>query len=271
MERSSKAATSSLVVLAVLGVMAALYLMKVILVPVALALLLACLLSPATHALRRVLPLGSTGAAVVLFLLLALVGLYLASLTAESLVQAANTLPSDVDAVASRVSQHVTTLVRDRPYLQGVLPDPRTISEFGFSNARLISNLRIYLADLTGWMAQWFIILILVLFLLAESEMLSPKVVRFFAPAPGEAKAAEQTLSVLTRQIRAYLIARTLINLGMGLVVAVALAAARRAVRAGPGAVRGPDELRPLCRPGGGRGPAGAHHPGEVGVDRRRA
>ncbi len=223
MERSSKAATSSMVVLAVLGVMAALYLMKVILVPVALALLLACLLSPATHALRRVLPLGSTGAAVVLFLLLALFGLYLASLTAESLVQAANTLPSEVDSLASRFSKHVTDLIRDKPYLQGLLPDPRTISELGFSNARLISNLRVYLADLTGWMAQGFIILILVLFLLAESEMLSPKVVRFFAPAPGEAQAAEQTIAVLTRQIRAYLVARTLINIGMGLVVAIAL------------------------------------------------
>ena len=212
-----------MVVLAVLGVMAALYLMKTILVPVALALLLACLLSPATYALRRVLPLGATGAAVVLFLLLAMLGLYLASLTAESLVQAANTLPSDVDAVASRLSTHVTDLIRAKPYLQGLLPDPRTISEFGFSNAQLLSNLRIYLRDLTNWMAQGFIILILVLFLLAESEMLSPKVVRFFAPAPGEAKAAQHTISVLTRQIRSYLVARTLINLGMGLVVAIAL------------------------------------------------
>ena len=42
--------------------MAALHLMKVILIPVALALLLACLLSPFTNFLRRVLPLSATGA-----------------------------------------------------------------------------------------------------------------------------------------------------------------------------------------------------------------
>jgi len=224
-DRSTQAATSSLVVLAVLGVMAALYLMKVILVPVALALLLACLLAPATHGLRRVLPLGSTGAAVVLFLLLTLVGLYSASLTAESLVQAANTLPSDAERLAGKLSDRVAEMTRLRPYLRGLLPDPRTIDQLGFSNAQLISNLRVYLADITGWMAQGFIILILLLFLLAESEMLAPKVVRFFAPAPGEARAAQATLGTLTRQIRSYLLARTLINLGMGLIIAGALRA----------------------------------------------
>ena len=224
-DRSSQAATSSLVVLAVLGVMAGLYLMKVILVPVALALLLACLLVPATQGLRRVLPLGSTGAAVVLFLLLTMIGLYLASLTAESLVQAANTLPSDAERLAGKLSDRVAEMVRQKPYLRGVLPDPRTIDQLGFSNAQLISNLRVYLADITGWVAQGFIILILVLFLLAESEMLAPKVVRFFTPAPGEARAAQATLTTLTRQIRAYLLARTLINLGMGLIIAAALRA----------------------------------------------
>ncbi len=76
MERTSETATTALVVLAVLGVMAALHLMQVILVPVALALMLATLLSPFTSFLRRVLPLSATGAAVVLFLLLTVVGLF---------------------------------------------------------------------------------------------------------------------------------------------------------------------------------------------------
>ena len=94
MDRRSDPQTSALVVLALLGALAALALMKAILVPLAFALLLACLLSPATHILRRVFRVGSTGAAVLLFVLLTFVGLYVASLTAESLVQAANTLPS---------------------------------------------------------------------------------------------------------------------------------------------------------------------------------
>ena len=50
--------------------------------------------------------------------------------------------------------------------------------------------------------------------------MLTPKVIRFFAGTPGDAAASEQTLKDLTRQIRSFLLARTLINLGLGLVFA---------------------------------------------------
>ena len=74
---------TALVVLAVLGVMAALHLMKSILMPVALAMLLACLLSPLTRGLRRVLPLSATGAAIVLFLLLTVGGLLTAVFTVD--------------------------------------------------------------------------------------------------------------------------------------------------------------------------------------------
>jgi predicted PurR-regulated permease PerM len=66
-------------------------------------------------------------------------------------------------------------------------------------------------------------ILVLVLFLLAESEMLAPRVIRFFAPAPGDARSAERTFKAVIRKIRAYLIARTLLNLALGLAVAASL------------------------------------------------
>lgn len=223
MDRATKTANTALVVLAVLAVIAALYLLKEILVPLALALLLACVLWPFTNFFRRVLPVSPTGAAVLLFCVLAIFGLYLASLTAESLVQAANTLPSDIERLAGRLSGRVGDLIRDKPYLANILPDPKTIDQLGFNNAVLIADLRKYLFDLTGWVVQGLIILILVLFLLAESEMLSPKVVRFFAPTAGDARAAEATLKNLTLQIRAFLVARTLINLGLGLVVALVL------------------------------------------------
>ena len=77
MNRFPESANTALVVLAVLAVMAALHLMKAILVPVALALLLACLLSPFTRFLRLVLPLSPTGAAIVLFIFLTVFGLIL--------------------------------------------------------------------------------------------------------------------------------------------------------------------------------------------------
>jgi AI-2 transport protein TqsA len=59
--------------------------------------------------------------------------------------------------------------------------------------------------------------------MLIESEMLSAKLIRFFARNGTEAEEAGTVLSLITRKIRAYLIARTLINAGLGLVLAVAL------------------------------------------------
>jgi predicted PurR-regulated permease PerM len=214
----------SLVVLATLAVIAALYLLKAILIPIAVALVLACMLSPMTTLLRRILPLGPTGAAVVLFLLTVLCGLYGATLVAESLVQAANTLPTDIEHLSGQLSRRINDMIRDHPSLRGILPEPGTINLLGDANrALLIDSLSYGLTDLTVRVAQGLFILILVLFLLAESEMLTPKVIRFFAATPGDAQAAGNTLVSLTRQIRAYLVARTLINLGLGIVIALAL------------------------------------------------
>jgi AI-2 transport protein TqsA len=223
-ERSPNYATTSLVVLAVLAVIAAIYLLEAILVPVALALVLACLLSPVTGALRRILRVGPTGAAVVLFLLALMLGCYATTLTAESIVQAYNILPTDIDRFAGRLSGRVTEAIREAPYLRTILPAPRTIDELGDANRNLlIKGLSSGLVDLSTWVFQGLIVLVLVLFLLAESEMLTPKVIRFFAPTPGDAQIAARTLADLTHQIRAYLVARTLINLLVGVVFALAL------------------------------------------------
>lgn len=224
MPQSPGNGTKSLVVLAVLGVIAALYLLKPILIPIAMALMLACLLEPLTKLVRRALPVGPTGAAVILFVLTVVLGLYVASVTAESFVQALNTLPADVDRFAGRLSGRVTDAVRDAPYLRSILPEPRTIDQLGDTNRDLlIEKLSNGLVDLTTWVVQGLVVLVLLLFLLAESEMLTTKVIRFFAPMPGDAAIAGRTLSDLTRQIRAYLVARTVINMGVGLVLAIAL------------------------------------------------
>ncbi|MDB5351563.1 MAG: putative permease [Planctomycetota bacterium] len=223
MERNSAATTAS-VILAVLGTIAALYFLKVILVPVVLALLVACVLSPFTRLIRRILPLGATGAAVVLFLLLTMVGLYLSTLAAESLMKATTTLPADADNLSHMLSDRVKDLASDMPYLRGVLPEAGTIDLLGDRNrAFLIATLSDRLGDLSGVVVQGLIVMVLALFFLIESEMLAQKLVRFFAPSQGDAHPAERALQDLVHQIRSYLIARTLINIGLGLVFALAL------------------------------------------------
>jgi AI-2 transport protein TqsA len=223
LERNS-AATTALIILAVLATMAGLYFLKPIIVPVVLALLLACVLSPFTKLLRKVLPLGATGAAVLLFLLLTMLGLYLATLAAESLMSATTTLPDDADKLSRLVSNRVSDMSRDMPYLKGILPQPGTIDLLGDRNrAFLIANLPDRLGDLAGVVVQGLIVLVLALFFLIEIEMLTPKLVRFFAHAPGDAHAAQKAIQELVWQVRAYLVARTLINLALGAVFAMAL------------------------------------------------
>ena len=226
MERTGRYADAATIVLAVLGVVAALYFLKPILVPIALALLLASMLSPITGLVRRVLPVSATGAALLLFIVTVMLGLYGAALTAESLIQAADSLPRDVERLSGRLSGQISNLVRDHPYLGHILPDPGTIDVLGDANRNLlISKLRYGLPDLMSWIVQGFIVLVLVLFLLAESPMLSRKTIHFFARSAKDARAAEATLRSLNHQIRTFLLARTLINVGVGGVVALALGA----------------------------------------------
>jgi AI-2 transport protein TqsA len=222
-DRVPRKESRSQVVLAVLAVIAALYLLRMILIPVAFALVLSCMLSPVASYLRRHFPYGSIG--VLALLVLSVVGgLYLASLTAEGLVTATYTLPSDIERLAGQVSGRLSDLIRDKPSLRAFLPEPGTIDRLGDTNrALLIEKLSYGLTDFTTWVAQAFVVLVLGIFMLIESEMLSNKLIRFFARNGTEAQAAGAVLALITRKIRAYLIARTLINAGLGIVIAVAL------------------------------------------------
>jgi hypothetical protein len=72
------------------------------------------------------------------FLLLLLGGLYVASLTAESLFSAAHTLPGEVERLAGQVSARINDLIHDQPYLRGFLPEPGTIDRLGDTNSALL-------------------------------------------------------------------------------------------------------------------------------------
>ena len=71
MDRQSRYAATSQVILAVLAVILALHWLRPILMPIAVALVLACILSPVATFFRRRFPFGPLGA-VLLLLLLAL-------------------------------------------------------------------------------------------------------------------------------------------------------------------------------------------------------
>ena len=225
--------------------------------------------APATRFLRRMLPLGATGAAVVLFLLMAVLGAS-GELTAESLSQAAVNLPADLERLSGLLSRRVADAVADAPLLRSVLPEPGTIDLLGDQNRRwLVENLSQRLGDLSGWVVQGLFVLVTVLFLLIEGEMLAPKVVRIFRAGPWDARAAERTLQELVRQIRTSGGPHGH-QPGAGAGAGRGPVAVEGEVRLCPGRDCGGDELRAVCGPASGRAGAGTGDPGPVRVTGRR-
>src|SRR5262249_48391753 len=104
------------------------------------------------------------------------------------------------------------------------LPDPGRIDELGDRNRFLLmTGLRTRLSGMWLLVGEGLMILVLVLFLLAESEMLTPRAVRFFARSPRDAQATERAPKSVVRKVRAYLVTWTLLNLALGLAVAGSL------------------------------------------------
>jgi predicted PurR-regulated permease PerM len=68
---------------------------------------------------------------------------------------------------------------------------------------------------------QWVLIMFILLFLLMEGEMLSKRVSEIFGPSAEVRTRVAAALADMARQVRVYLIWRTLINIALGFVVGI--------------------------------------------------
>ena len=210
----------ALIVLAVLSSLYAIHWLKPILVPIALALILACLFSPITTYFRVRWSLGPIASAVTLFVLSTFLGVFIFIITANNLFQAITSLPMQFEFIIGKISSRLTETYRDYPTLRGVLPDPDAVDLLGQTNALLVEGLKSSYQELTVRMGEGVVVMTLVLFLLAETEILAPRVIRFFRPLRRDAQEAEALLRRLIHQVRAFLVARTMLNLGLGMAMA---------------------------------------------------
>src|SRR5262249_46285256 len=72
-----------------------------------------------------------------------------------------------------------------------------------------------------SWVWQWILIMFILLFLLLEGRMLVRRVVEIFGPSlEVKAKAAE-ALGDMANQVRTYLVWRTIVNFGLGLLLGI--------------------------------------------------
>jgi predicted PurR-regulated permease PerM len=108
-----------------------------------------------------------------------------------------------------------------------ILPPDHRDSMFYQNAERFITEfqgreLRYIIAGVMPAIWQILLILFLVLFLAIEGEMLIRRTVEIFGPSSGpDSQAAARALVEMARQIRAYLVWRTIINMGMAIVLGV--------------------------------------------------
>ena len=216
--------------LALLGIVTALYLGKSIFVPLVIAVLLAALVWPTVGWLNRRLRFSWTLACMlvvfglVVFNLLITLGFVLAlpkmlqdmpdlrsgtgqaELYGKIREQASSVMLVDEktfpkDANDSIVFGYVRDTLKDGTYITNVL---FTIGIYG-----------------NNWLWQWILVMFILLFLLMEGRMLSRRVVEIFGPSLNVRSKVVETLTDMANAIRTYLVWRTLVNFALGVAVAV--------------------------------------------------
>jgi predicted PurR-regulated permease PerM len=214
--------------LALLGLIIALYLGRPIFIPLVIAVLLASIVWPAAYFLNRWLPFSWGFScflvvfAVVLLNLAITIGFFVA------VPRMLQDLPNlrDLDGqkeMYSRVRNRVEMIYPpDKEYFP---IDPEQSKAFLYIQQTLENG--IYIANALwntvsysiGYVWQWILVMFILLFLLVDGRMLSRRVVEIFGPSREAETMALETLTEMARAVRTFLVWRTLINFGLGIVV----------------------------------------------------
>jgi predicted PurR-regulated permease PerM len=219
--------------LLLLGAVVALYLGQTIIIPTIIALLLAAMLWPATVWLHQRLrfPWGIACLAVVsgLVLLNLLVTMAFALAIPKMLQVLPRTPPTTRAGTEIDQRQQIYTALRDKliklfPLDEDLFPVEAEQSQPYMYVADTVTKfvpdalLRLGYLGL-GYLWQWILILFILFFMLLEGRMLLRRVVAIFGPSQEVQTKARQVLSDMARQVRAYLVWRTIINIGVAIVV----------------------------------------------------
>jgi AI-2 transport protein TqsA len=214
-------------VLLLLAGVVALRLGESVVVPLIIALILASVLAPAASWLQRALGIRWTLACAAVIVGLVLLNVFLTLFFWATVSRMAQQFPS-----ANDPKQMIEMYQRIRGKLEGLSPwelDPILFP----ANPETVGEIRVYqylieyapqlirvVADLTGgWVLRGIVILFTLLFLLLEGRMLTRRVVQIFGPSEEMQSKASQVIHDMARQVRTYLVWRTIINFGLTIVL----------------------------------------------------
>jgi AI-2 transport protein TqsA len=218
-------------VLLMLGMVVALRLGQTFFIPTIIALLLASVLAPAAHWLHDKLRFRWGFACLLVILGLVLLNLLVMGVFAIAVPRILQVLPRPDDE-----EQQLKDYRKVRLQLQEMSPvplsdelfppDPTNVSQiraFQVLTDFVVKNAPEALRQLalygTSWLWQWIVIMFILLFLLLEGRMLTRRAVEIAGPSPEVQTRAGIILGEIARQVRTYVVWRTIINFGLAVVV----------------------------------------------------
>ena len=208
-----------------LAVLYTLYFARDFLLPVAMAALLALVLSPAVGALGRLRIPAPLGALVVVGLLLLAIGtaIYRLGGPASEWVQKAPEVMSDVEFKLRNVKASVGQVAKTADKIEKAVTPPEALSSAPKVVAAAKPSLAGRLASgTTAFLASAVATVTLLYFLLASGDLFLQKLVRVMPTLKDKKRAVEVARTIQSR-LATYLFTITLINAGVGTVVAIAL------------------------------------------------
>jgi AI-2 transport protein TqsA len=217
--------------LLLLGVVIALRLGQTFFIPTLIALLLAAVLAPAANWLNHKLHFRWGLACLTVILGLVVLNLLITAVFAVAVPRMLQVLPPP-----NNPQQQIKVYKDLRRQLETMLPfeldeslfppNPEDVTDIGVF--QYVTNFVVkYAPDAllqialygTSWLWQWILILFILLFLLLEGRMLIRRAVEVAGPSREVQARAGFILRDMARQVRTYLVWRTIVNFGLAVVV----------------------------------------------------
>jgi AI-2 transport protein TqsA len=215
-------------VLVLLGVSIALYLGASIFIPVVIAVLLATILYPAAGWFHSRLRFPWFFACLTSILVLVFLTLAIFTAIGAAVPQLMNKVPTTERQWKQKYTDTASRLSDVSPFpIDGILPQDPENSQFYQSVKKLFSpeSLSLYLQKLLAFgaeqLSQVVLILFVTLFLMLEGEMLAKKGRAIFGPSTDSQARVTRAIAEIAEAVRTYLVWRTIVNLGLAIVVGI--------------------------------------------------
>ena len=213
-------------VLLFLAGMVALRLGESVVVPLLVALLLATVLGPAASWLHENAKMQWSAACVTVMVAVVAVNVLIFFMFSASVTRVVNRMSNENNIIEMyKKLRNNLEKVSPVPLDPEIFPpDPKTIQEvrvFQYITDSAPAIFRTVSWYSANWAWQVILVLFTTFFVMLEGKMLARRFVAIFGPAPEVQTKATEVLLEMAQQVRTYLVWRTIINLGLAIIMGV--------------------------------------------------